>query len=131
MKKFLLICGFLLVSICSAFAVDFNSVKTACRSFLTDKNASCVLFNISNEDLNANVFVKAQNVRGILFTESAGDCEILFSFGFNDSDDHVDFFDDVLVDLRKIELDQISSISYTNSVLTLNLTNLDFTNSDL
>lgn len=125
MKKFLLICGFLLASVCSAFAVDFNSVKTACRNFITDKNASCVVFNISDEDLNANVFVKAQNVRGIIFTEYDGDCTILFSFVLNNSDDYEDDFNEILIGLSEIELDQISSISYADSILTLDLTNSD------
>ncbi len=127
MKKFLLICGFLIVSVCSAFAVDFNSVKSACRNFITDKNANCVLFNISAEEekFNANIFIKAQNVRGIIFTESDGDCGILFSFVLDNSDDYEDDFSGILRVLSEIELDQISSISYANSILTLDLTNLD------
>lgn len=125
MKKFLLICGFLLASVCSAFAVDLNSIKTTCRNFITDKNANCVAFNISDEYFNANVFVKAQNVRGIIFTESDGDCGILFSFVLNNSDDYEDDFNEVLIGLSKIELDQISSISYADSILTLDLTNFD------
>lgn len=131
MKKILMFLVVAVAVVFSSSSIDYATASSVCAKFMADRNAAAVTLNFSiiddtskSEIAKLNIFLRGDALKSIsLLKDERGDEDdesgIMFSFDpIRTGNDGLEIADEIFSDI--VPFEEISSITYVNSVLTVN-----------